>query len=172
MRKARLKSLLRIALISFGVAVGVFLLSFVLPEIIPQNQENRIDSFYPDIVRFSNPNTIAISGKSFNVRLFGRQKEYYLMRLIGDKPYPAGIMTVDFDIWRGEQTEGNYSFCVLKRSDNNEPLKASPEISTAVPEGEKEYIAPYAVPKLRFYHPAANYEKIIREFDAEKYSRG
>lgn len=168
LRKARFKSLLRITSISFGVVIGVFLLAFVLPEIMLQKQENRIDSFYPDLVRFSSPNTLAIPGRGFNVRLFGRQKEYYLIRLIGNKPYPAGIVTVDFDIWGGEQTEGSSSFCVLQSTEQMAPSKASPEISAAIPEGEKEYLAPYAVPKLRFYHPAVNYEKTIRDFDALK----
>ncbi|WP_422447577.1 sigma factor regulator N-terminal domain-containing protein [Thermoanaerobacterium sp. DL9XJH110] len=158
LRKARLKSTLRIILISLGVAIGVFMLSFVLPEILLQNQENRINEFYPDLVKFSEPNTIALRGKSYNVRLFGRQLEYYLIRLIADKPYPAGTTTVDFDIWGGEQTMSNPAFSVLQAS----------KLSISIPEGAKEYIAPYAVPKLRFYHPAANHENIAREFDALK----
>ncbi|MGB9661277.1 MAG: sigma factor regulator N-terminal domain-containing protein [Moorellaceae bacterium] len=167
LRKARFKSLLRITLISLGVAVGIVVLSFVVPEIMLQNQENRLDSLYPDLVRFSEPNTVVLGGKSYNVRLFGRQKEYYLLRLIGDKPYPAGTITVDFDVWGGEQTQGNYSFCV-RNSTGEDSWPGYPEISPAIPEGAKEYLAPYAVPKLRFYHPAANYEKIIREFEVLK----
>lgn len=162
--KARFKSILRTTLISLGVTIGVFALLFVIPELILQSQENRIDSFYPDLVKFSQPNTYAISGESYNVRLFGRQKKYYLMRLISSKPYPAGMITVDFDAWGGEQTKGNNSFSVID-SDVNEPLNEYSKISTAIPEGAKEYLAPYAVPKLEFYHPSTNYEKIIREFD-------
>jgi hypothetical protein len=70
--------------------------------------------------------------------------------LIGSKPHPAGIVTVDFDVWGGEQTKGDNSF----------------ELSTVIPEGDKKYLLPFAVPKLEFYHPATKYEKIIREFDA------
>lgn len=165
LRKARFKSILRTTLISFGVTIGVFVLLFVIPEMMLQRQENRIDSFYPDLVKFSQPNTYAISGESYNVRLFGRQKKYYLLRLIGSKPYPAGMTTVDFDVWGGEQTEGNNSFCVNEPS-VNEPLNAYSKLSTSIPEGAKKYLVPYAVPKLEFYHPATNYEKIIREFDA------
>jgi hypothetical protein len=148
LRKARFKSILRIIIISLIIAIGVFVLTFIIPEMMLQNQENRIDSFYPDIVKFTEPNTFAISGESYNVRLFGRQKEYYLLRLIGNKPYPAGIVTVDFDIWGGEQFKGDKSL--------------------AIPEGTKEYLAPYAVPKLKFYNPAVKYDKVIREFDVLK----
>ncbi|TCO60416.1 sigma factor regulator N-terminal domain-containing protein [Caldanaerobacter subterraneus] len=148
LRKARFKSILRIIIISLIIAIGVFVLTIIISEMMLQNQENRINSFYPDIVKFTEPNTFAISGESYNVRLFGRQKEYYLLRLIGNKPYPAGIVTVDFDIWRGEQFKGDKSL--------------------AIPEGTKEYLAPYAVPKLKFYNPAVKYDKVIREFDVLK----
>ncbi|WP_051585894.1 sigma factor regulator N-terminal domain-containing protein [Caldanaerobius polysaccharolyticus] len=164
LRKARLKSILRIILISLGVAVGVFILAFVAPELILQNQENRINSFYPDLVKFTEPNTYALSGENYSVRLFGRQKEYYLVRLIGNKPYPAGTITVDFDVWGGEQTKGDHSFCILNL-DVDKSLNAYSKISTAIPEVTKEYLVPYAVPKLTFYHPAVNYEKFIREFN-------
>lgn len=150
LRKARLKSILRTTLVSLAITLGIFALLFVIPEIMLQNQENRIDSFYPDLVKFSQPNTYAIPGESYNIRLFGRQKKYYLLRLIGNKPYPAGIITVDFDAWGGEQTKGNNSF----------------ELSTVIPEGAKKYLVPYAVPKLEFYHPAIKQEKIIREFNS------
>jgi len=147
LRKARFKSIIRITLISLCVAIGIFVLSFVIPEIMLGNQENRINSFYPNLVKFTEPNTFALSGESYNVRLLGRQKKYYLFRLIGDKPHPAGTITVDFDAWGGEQTNGNNYFSVSN---------------------SKEYLIPYAVPKLRFYNPAASYEKIIREFDTLK----
>ncbi|MCF6095768.1 anti-sigma factor [Thermovorax subterraneus] len=159
LRKARLKSILRTTLVSLAITLCIFALLFVIPEIMLQNQENRIDSFYPDLVKFSQPNTYAIPGESYNIRLFGRQKKYYLLRFIGNKPYPAGIITVDFDAWGGEQTKGNNSFYV------NESLNAYPELSTVIPEGAKKYLVPYAVPKLEFYHPAIKQEKIIREFD-------
>ncbi|MGB9781274.1 sigma factor regulator N-terminal domain-containing protein [Caldanaerobacter sp.] len=155
LRKARFKSILRIIIISLIIAIGVFVLTFIIPEMMLQNQENRINSFYPDIVKFTEPNTIAIAGESYDVRLFGRQKEYYLLRLIGNKPYPAGIMIVDFDFWGGEQIKGDKSFCVI-------------ETDQAIPEGTKEYLAPYAVPKLKFYNPAVKYDKVIREFDVLK----
>lgn len=148
LRKARFKSILRIIIISLIIAIGVFVLTIIISEMMLQNQENRINSFYPDIVKFTEPNTFAISGESYNVRLFGRQKEYYLLRLIGNKPYPAGIVTVDFDIWGGEQFKGDKSL--------------------AIPEGTKEYLAPYAVPKLKFYNPEVKYDKVIREFDVLK----
>ncbi|MDP9750769.1 sigma factor regulator N-terminal domain-containing protein [Thermoanaerobacter pentosaceus] len=165
--KARFKSILRIIIISLIIAIGVFVLTFIIPEMMLQNQENRIDSFYPGIVKFTEPNTFAISGESYNVRLFGRQKEYYLLRLVGNKPYPAGIMIVDFDFWGGEQVKGDKSFCVIE-SNSNELSSSYTEISTVIPEGAKEYLAPYAVPKLKFYNPAVKYEKVIREFDVLK----
>ncbi|HBT49884.1 MAG TPA: hypothetical protein DEA61_08745 [Caldanaerobacter subterraneus] len=164
LRKARFKSILRIIIISLIIAIGVFVLTIIISEMMLQNQENRINSFYPDIVKFTEPNTFAISGESYNVRLFGRQKEYYLLRLIGNKPYPAGIVTVDFDIWGGEQFKGDKSFCVIE-TDHIIPYS---KISTAIPEGTKEYLAPYAVPKLKFYNPAVKYDKVIREFDVLK----
>lgn len=168
LRRARMKSILRTALISFGVAAGIFILAFILafvaPEMMLQDQENRIDSFYPDLIKFSEPNTFALSGESYNVRLFGRQKKYYLFRMLGSKPYPAGTVTVDFDAWGGEQTKGNNTFAVYD-TETGEPLGAYSKISAAAPEGAKEYLVPYAVPKLKFYHPAVNYEKIIRDFD-------
>ena len=148
LRKARFISILRITLISLGVTIGIFVLFFVIPEIMLQNQENRIDSIYPELIKFSEPNTFVLPGESYNVRLFGRQKKYYLLRLIGNKPYPAGAITVDFDVWGGEQIKGNQTF--------------------SLPDETKEYLIPYAVPKLKFYHPAANYEKIIRDFNILK----
>jgi len=159
LHKARLKSVLRMTLISLGVVAGAFILAFVVPETMLQNHENRIDSFYPDLVKFSEPNTFALSGESYNVRLFGRQKEYYLFRLIGSRPYPAGTVTVDFDAWGGEQTSGNKSFSLL-----NADFVIDPAVSVP-PEKAKEYLVPYAVPKLKFYHPAAKYDNITREFD-------
>ncbi|MEQ2130398.1 sigma factor regulator N-terminal domain-containing protein [Caldanaerobacter subterraneus KAk] len=164
LRKARFKSILRIIIISLIITIGVFVLTFIIPEMMLQNQENRINSFYPYIVKFTEPNTFAIAGESYDVRLFGRQKEYYLLRLIGNKPYPAGIVTVDFDIWGGEQFKGDKSFCVIE----TDPIIPYSKISTAIPEGTKEYLAPYAVPKLKFYNPAVKYDKVIREFDVLK----
>jgi len=146
LRKARFISILRITLISLGVTIGIFVLSYVIPEIMLQKQENRIDSIYPELIKLSEPNTFVLSGESYNVRLFGRQKKYYLLRLLGNKPYPAGAITIDFDVWGGEQIKGNHAF--------------------TLPEGEKEYLAPSAVPKLKFYHPASSYEKVSREFNA------
>jgi len=165
LRKARLKSVLRIVLISLGITISIFILLFVIPEVVLQNQENRIDSFYPDLVKFSQPNTYAIPGESYNVRLFGRQKKYYLFRLIGNKPYPAGMITVDFDVWGGEQTKGSTFFCVNEPGINGSSDVFS-KLSTVITEGAKKFLVPYAVPKLEFYHPSSNYEKIIREFDA------
>lgn len=162
LRKARLRSVLRITLISLAVAIGVLLLAFVLPEIMLQKQENRLDCLYPELIRFSEPNTVALGGESYGVRWLGRQKRYYLLRLVGDKPCAAGTLTLDFDAWGGEQSKGHYTFCVL---DPDEPLiRRYPGISTGLPEGAKVYLAPYAVPRLEFYHPAVNYEKIRREF--------
>ncbi|HHV78369.1 MAG TPA: hypothetical protein GXX40_01925 [Firmicutes bacterium] len=163
LRRARAASTLRTLAISFGVVVLVLVGFYVLTEIALQYHEARIDNFYPELVRLTEPNTVALSGKRYDVRLFGRQKEYYLIRLIGEKPCPAGTVTVDFDVWGGEQTLGNYSFSI--RPSHDGAGDSSLEVSASIPEGAKEYIAPLAVPRLQFYYPVGEEDRVIREFE-------
>jgi len=163
LRRARAISFLRALVVSFAVAVTVIVGLFVGTEMMLQRQENRIDSLYPDLIRLTRPNTVALAGKSYDLRLFGRQKEYYLFRLLGDRPLPAGDVTVDFDVWGGEQTLGDETFCVLTASTGDGPAA---NVSAVIPAGAKEYTAPLAVPVLRFYYPVRDGDKILREFGA------
>ncbi|MGB9866499.1 MAG: sigma factor regulator N-terminal domain-containing protein [Bacillota bacterium] len=159
LRRARMASILRTSVISLMVVVGAMLGLFVCPELVLQRQEARIDSFYPDLVQFTEPNTVALAGNSVNVRLFGRQKQYHLLRLVGHKPCPAGTVTVDFDVWGGERTLEDPTFVVCTGS-----WDVLEKISTGIPEGSKEYSA-LGVPRLRFYYPVAEGQEVRREFD-------
>lgn len=163
LRRARTVSILRTLAVSFAVALTVIVALFVGTEMMLQRQESRIDSLYPDLIRLTRPNTVALAGKSCDLRLFGRQKEYYLFRLVGDRPLPAGEVAVDFDVWGGERTLGGDDFCVLPAGAGNGPAA---DVSAAIPAGAKEYTAPLAVPALRFYYPVRDGDKVLREFAA------
>jgi len=66
--------------------------------------------------------------------------------MVGKKPVPLGTVTVDFQIWGGEQFL-NPSHYVVKVEDG------------------RQYLVPNMIPALKFFHPAAEYDNIPREFN-------
>ncbi len=145
LRRVRWRSALRTILIALGVVVVSYALLFVWTRHLLNEQGNRIDSFYPDLIRYSTPNTIAVRGSWQDVGWLGQQREYLLVRMVGDRPVYVGTTRVEYQVWGGEMFWG-------------------PD-QTVLRAGGREYLLPGAVPRLRFYHPAVTHEQLPRQFD-------
>lgn len=145
LRRVRWRSALRTILIALGVLVAGFVLLFISTRLILNAQRNRIDSFYPGLIRYSTPNTIAVRGPWHDVGWLGQQQEYILVRMVGDRPVYVGTSTVEYQVWGGE-------------------MFWDPD-QTFIRVGDREYLLPGVVPRLRFYHPAATHEELPRQFD-------
>lgn len=65
--------------------------------------------------------------------------------MVGQKPVPVGTVTVDFQVWGGEQF-------------------LDPSRSVVKVEGGREYLVPNMVPSLKFFHPAVKYDTLPRDF--------
>lgn len=146
LREVRWRSSLRVISLSLAVVGIVLLVTMVGTQHLLGGQERRISSFYDRLVRYSEPNTVAIAGNSYDLGWFSRQKEYYLFRMVGRKPVPVGTITVDFQVWGGEQF-------------------LDPSRSVVRVEGGREYLVPNMVPALKFFHPAVRHDVLPREFD-------
>ncbi|RKO66131.1 anti sigma factor C-terminal domain-containing protein [Desulfofundulus salinus] len=145
LRRMRWRSALRTILIALGVMVVSFALLFVWTRHLLNEQGNRIDSFYPDLIRYSTPNTIAVRGSWQDVGWLGQQREYLLVRMVGDHPVYVGTTRVEYQVWGGE-------------------MFRDPD-QTVLQVGGQEYLLPGAVPRLRFFHPAVTHEQLPRQFD-------
>lgn len=145
LRRVLWRSALRTILIALGVVVVSYALLFVGTRLLLDKQGNRIDSFYPDLVRYSTPNTIAIVGSWQDVGWLSQQREYILIRMVGDRPVYVGTTRVEYQVWGGE-------------------MFRDPD-QTVIRVGSREYLLPGAVPRLRFYHPAVTHEQLPRQFD-------
>ncbi|GEA18585.1 anti sigma factor C-terminal domain-containing protein [Moorella sp. E306M] len=146
LRQVRWRSTLRAVLISLVVLVTVLSLFYIGTRYLLDLQGNRIGLYYPELVRYSTPNTMAIGGPWRDEGWLGRQKEYLLVRMVGDRPVYVGTATVEFQIWGGE-------------------LIWDPDYTVVKAAGGKDYFLPGMVPVLRFFHPAVKYEQLPREFD-------
>lgn len=101
-------------------------------------QENRIASFYDLLVRYSEPNTTALPGASYDVGWFSRQREYHLFRTVGQKPVAVGTVIVNFPIWGGEQfLDPGHN--IVRAADG------------------RSYLPPNMVLALQFYNPLLDY---------------
>lgn len=134
LRRVRLRSAIRTILLSLLVVMLVAAGLFVGTSYLFNRQENRIAGFYDQLVRYTEPNTVAIPGNSYDVGLLSRQKEYYLYRMVDQKPVPVGTVAVQFQIWGGEQIM-NPGCNLLQAADG------------------KSYLPPNMVPALQFYNP-------------------
>ncbi|MBE3586106.1 anti-sigma factor [Desulfofundulus thermocisternus] len=148
LRRVRWRSALRTILIALGVMGVSFALLFIWTRHLLNVQGNRIDSYYPDLVRYSTPNTIAIRGSWQDVGWLGQQREYYLVRMVGNRPVYAGTTRVEYQVWGGE---------MFWEPDH-----------TVLQVGGREYLLPGAVPRLRFFHPAVTHDQLPRQFDRLK----
>lgn len=147
LRRVRWRSTVRTALIALAVVIVSFALLWVCTRRALVAQENRISFFYPQLVRYSTPNTIAIPGPGYDVGWLGRQKEYILVRMVGGHPVFVGTAKAIFQVWGGEQFF--------------EPSQTMIRV-----EGGPTYLLPGAVPELRFYSPAVEHQEgIPRQFD-------
>ncbi|GAB6274518.1 MAG: hypothetical protein STSR0004_13810 [Peptococcaceae bacterium] len=81
LRRVQWRSTWRMVLIALGVVMVSSALLFVWTRYLLNEQGDRIDNFYPDLVRFSTPNTIAIRGPWQDVGWLGQQREYLLVRV-------------------------------------------------------------------------------------------
>lgn len=150
-RQVRWRSTIRIILLSLLVLMVGFTALFVGTRILLNNQQNRISSYYSELVRFSEPNTVALPGSWQDTGWFGRQMQYHIIRIVGKRPVPVGTVTINFQIWGGERVMSNANSMAI--IDN------------------KEYLTPNMVPALMFYHPAGVPVKAYehanpRDFDA------
>lgn len=146
LRQVRWRSGLRTALISFAVLVTVLLATLVVKGHLLGRQEGRISMFYDSLIRYSEPNTLAVPGSGHDLGWLSRQKEYHLFRMVDTRPVPIGTVTVDFQVWGGEQF-------------------LDPSRSVVRVEDGREYLLPNMVPALRFFHPAAEKDALPRDFD-------
>lgn len=134
LRQVRWRSTMRNILIA-ALVVGVALIgTFIGTRYLLNYQEDRIASFYAELVRYSEPNTTAIAGAGYDVGWFSRQKEYHLFRTVGRKPVAVGTVSVNFQIWGGEQfwDPGRH---IVRANDG------------------RNYLPPAMVPALQFYNP-------------------
>ncbi|WP_406676897.1 anti sigma factor C-terminal domain-containing protein [Neomoorella carbonis] len=146
LRRVRWRSTVRSVLISLVVLVTVLSLFYIGTRYLLDLQDNRIGLYYPELVRYSTPNTVAIAGPWRDEGWLGRQKEYLLVRMVGDRPVYVGTATVEFQIWGGE-------------------LIWDPDYTVVKAAGGKDYFLPGMVPVLKFFHPAVKHEQLPREFD-------
>ncbi|RJQ27540.1 MAG: hypothetical protein C4589_08180 [Peptococcaceae bacterium] len=153
LRQVRWRSSLRTVLIALGVLVAGFAFLVISTRLILNAQQNRIDSFYPYLIRYSSPNTIAVRGPWHDVGWLGQQQEYILVRMVGNHPVYVGTSVVDYQIWGGEISwDPDHTFIRVGN-------QAGPS------EEDREYLLPGVVPRLKFYHPSVPHEQIPRQFN-------
>ena len=109
LRRVRTKSVLRAAVVSLlvvlvlsGAALGgayLWLRGTVA-------QAARIDSYYPDLVAISHPNTRELGPSVTHIHYPGASNDYASYRMVGSRPVAAGILGVDFDVWEAEFLRG------------------------------------------------------------------
>lgn len=145
LRRVRWRSAIRTALIALVVGIVSLSLVYAYTRQALISHENRISLFYPDLVRYSTPNTIAIPGPGYDVGWLGRQKECILacgrlprLRRYRERVLPGMGWRVDIRTLSDHDTiEGRH------------PLYSSG-----------------SVPMLRFYSPFVEHqEKLPCQFD-------
>jgi len=67
LRQVRWRSTLRTILLALVVVTTVLLVIVIGTELLLQRQEERISMFYDKLIRYTEPNTIAIAGNSNNL---------------------------------------------------------------------------------------------------------
>ncbi|MEW6182467.1 MAG: anti sigma factor C-terminal domain-containing protein [Bacillota bacterium] len=145
LQRVRRRSTFRIVLLSLAVFAVSFISVNVVSIYLLNRQHDRISTYYSGLIRLSEPNTILLSGISYKNTWFGQHKQYHFIRIVGARPVPAGTVTVDFQVWGGEQFLWP-STPIFKAKDG------------------REYLVPSMVPVLKFFHPAAPGERVQRDF--------
>jgi hypothetical protein len=145
LQRVRWRSTLRTVLLSLAVFVVGLITIYIAGNRLLSQQEGRITLFYDRLIRYSEPNTIALHGSSYNNTWFGRHKQFHFVRMVGNRPVPAGTVTIDFQVWGGEQFLRPLT-PVFRSQDG------------------REYLVPSMVPVLKFFHPAAPGERLQRDF--------
>ncbi|MBN1630150.1 MAG: anti sigma factor C-terminal domain-containing protein [Thermoleophilia bacterium] len=108
-KKARRRSTRRILLLSGGLtlaAVIVLAAIVVLWNWRLNAEAERIDSYYCSLVPVAYPNTRIMLPGTTRSRFPGAVNEYTAYRTVGDVIVPAGEVSVEFDVWGGEQFRG------------------------------------------------------------------
>jgi hypothetical protein len=111
-KSAKHRSTRRILLLSGGLtlaAVIVLAAVVVLWNWRLDAEAERIDSYYCNLVSVSCPNTRIMLPGTMRSRFPGAVNEYTAYRTVGDVLVPAGEVSVEYDVWGGEQTRGVFS---------------------------------------------------------------
>ena len=94
-----------------------------------QSQSERIDGYCLPLISISSPNTRILLPGTTRTRFPGAVNEYLAYRTVGDVLVPVGEVSVEFDVWGGEQMRGvssNLWMTSVARSDNGRRFAASP----------------------------------------------
>jgi hypothetical protein len=67
---------------------------------------DRIDSYYPDLIALSHPNTTILGPSVTRWHFPTASNDYASYRLVGNRPVAAGVYGVDFDFWDAEFLRG------------------------------------------------------------------
>ncbi len=108
-KKAKRRSTRRILFLSGGLtlaAVIVLAAIVVLWNWRLNAEAERIDSYYCNLVPVAYPNTRIMLPGTTRSRFPGAAHEYTAYRTVGDVLVPAGEVSVEFDVWGGEQVRG------------------------------------------------------------------
>jgi hypothetical protein len=108
LRRTKLKSVLR----TLAISIAVVLVALVLLALAGYrwhqrtlSAADRID-YYADLTAVTNPNTWILGGSVTRLHFPGASNDYASFRLVGHRPVPAGVRSVDFDLWTPEWPRG------------------------------------------------------------------
>jgi hypothetical protein len=151
LRRVRLKSIVRavaIAAVVVAVSWAAVVLGMIRWEGLTWREANRIDSYYNDFVVLSNPNTWVLGQSVTRFHFPGASNDYTTYRLVGGRPVPAGVRSVDFSLW------------------DDEFLRGFDERLTTV--GPRVFSGSEVVPELRMLHPGALDDTYVNEMGIER----
>ncbi len=146
LRAVRLKSASRVLLIA-GILVALSWATAFLGmdrwSAVTMREAVRIDRYYADFVAVTNPNTWILGDSVTRLHFPGASNDYASFRLIGGRPVPAGVRSVDFGAWSVEYPRGY-----------DERLTGS---------GDRIFSGNELIPELRIVHPGARDDTYLDE---------
>lgn len=109
LRRIRMKSALRIVVIAVAI-VAISWVAILLGgykwQALTMREAARIDHYYTDLVAVTNPNTWVLGDSVTRLHFPNASNDYASFRLIGSRAVPAGVRSMDFDIWTPEYPRG------------------------------------------------------------------
>jgi hypothetical protein len=136
LRQVRLKSSLRVLIIAaLVVLIALFAMALAAHKWneATLQESNRIDSYYNDLTAITHPNTWILGNSITRMHFPGASDDYASFRLVGSTPVPAGVRSVDFNIWEPERLRDvNYAVTTI---------------------GSRQFAGTALVPTLRMVHP-------------------